>query len=178
MRHGVCVTTSASAGYASGTQGTCRGGGGVSTPKQPVRKVPTTTQLLSGYTATVDALVQAVDASEPGDTILLRSYVIERGESSSCVLGALQRAADRGVRVKLGMDRSPLSKITRFLERSTTMEGELKALSETRPETVSFEPGDKPDHSKLFVLHKADDPSASQLILGGVNLGGAWPRGG
>lgn len=130
-------------------------------------------KLLSGYAATVDALLQAVDSSVAGDTLLLRSYVIERGESTEAVLHSLSRAAQRGVRVRLGMDRSPLSAFTRSCERSTTMEAEVMSLSRRFPEHVELEGGERPDHSKLFLLHKGGEPSDSQLILGSLNLGGA-----
>jgi len=129
-------------------------------------------KLLSGYAATVDALLQAVDSSVAGDTLLLRSYVIERGESTEAVLHSLSRAAQRGVRVRLGMDRSPLSAFTRSCERSTTMEAEVKSLAR-QFSNVALEDGARPDHSKLLLLHKGGEPSDSQLILGSLNLGGA-----
>jgi phosphatidylserine/phosphatidylglycerophosphate/cardiolipin synthase-like enzyme len=119
-------------------------------------------------------LLEAVESAEAGDSLLLRSYVVEEGRSSREVLAALRSAAARGVNVRLGCDRSALSAFTRFCERSTTLQRELKELAACEAR-VELETGEKPDHSKLFVLHRgAGSGKTSRVILGGVNLGGAW----
>ena len=152
-----------------------RGQDGAACPRKPAAA------LLIGYDAAIGAILQAVERSAAGDAVLLRSYVIEEGSSSRRVLGALSRAADRGVRVTLGLDRSVLSGFTRACEGSTTLLPEVEALCLRHPAawahqrgSVSLEPaGERPDHSKVFVLHSDSNPEA---VLGGVNLGGASRR--
>ncbi len=142
-------------------------------PSQSHAAHPPAPLLLSGYSATVDALLGAVESSLRGDHLLLRSYVVEEGMSSRRVVVALRDAARRGVRVRLGVDRSPLSSFTRAWERTTTLAGALVSLAADLPRTVTLEPGTQPDHSKLLLLRRRDAEDESVAILGGVNLGGA-----
>jgi phosphatidylserine/phosphatidylglycerophosphate/cardiolipin synthase-like enzyme len=127
---------------------------------------------LTGYDAAIGAILQSVERSTAGDAVLLRSYVIEDGRSSRAVLAALSRAADRGVRVTLGLDRTLLSSFTRAVEGTTSLLPEVLALAH-RKANISLEAaGERPDHSKVFLRH-SDNHDECEGVMGGVNLGGA-----
>ena len=144
-----------------------RGQGGAASPRKPAAA------LLTGYDAAIGAILQSVERSTAGDAVLLRSYVIEDGTSSRAVLGALSRAADRGVRVTLGLDRTVLSAFTRAVEGTSSLLPSVLALTRRKANYVSLEPaGERPDHSKVF-LRRSDNPERSEAVIGGINLGGA-----
>ena len=116
-----------------------------------------------------------MERSTAGDSVLLRSYVIEDGTSSRAVLGALSRAADRGVRVTLGLDRTVLSAFTRAVEGTSSLLPEVLALAR-RKGNITLEPaGERPDHSKVF-LRRSDNPDGGDCVIGGINLGGEEER--
>ena len=68
-----------------------------------------------------------------GDSIDLGMYLLEGGDSSERVLGALERAgSDRGVRVRFNLDVSYVSQISRLTERTTTLIPRVARLATER----------------------------------------------
>lgn len=128
--------------------------------------MPTT--LLPTPTAIVDALVREADASGPGDRIDASVYIVEPGASSERVIAALRRAAARGARVRLAVDWTVASHLSRLVERATTLLPRLEALAR---ETPGFEVLRRrtPDHTKWFTFRRTRAPSSA--IISSQNLG-------
>lgn len=132
-------------------------------------------ELLNGYDATLAALCHELDTCCAGDTATFLSYVFESGASSAALLSSLRAAARRGVRLRLGCDRSPLSAITRWWERADTLQSALDQLAADYPDCVTPLPlAGVPNHSKFLLINRHE--AAAQVdscIFGGINVGGA-----
>ncbi|MCA8920545.1 MAG: phosphatidylserine/phosphatidylglycerophosphate/cardiolipin synthase family protein [Planctomycetes bacterium] len=128
----------------------------------------TSPTLLSGYDAFVDALLAEVAACGPGDRVHVLTYIVEPGESSQRVLGALAGAAERGVWVRLACDATWASWLSRFVERTGTLlpAARRMAAGEQRLRVIARRAY---DHSKVaLVWRRGTQPVA---FLGGINLG-------
>ena len=135
-----------------------------------LHNTPTEPRLLTGYSETLSVLLSCIASSRRGDSLLLRSYVIEEGTSSRDVIRALRGAAGRGVSLRLGLDRGLLSSFTRAVEGTDSLARDLALIALEWPNSVTLEPGSLPDHSKVVLL---TSPVAHRCcaVLGGINLG-------
>lgn len=134
-----------------------------------------TPELLDGYAATLTALCEELDSTRCGDTATLLTYVLESGASSQALLASLRAAAARGVRLRIGCDRSPLSKLTRWFEGADTLAAALDALAADYAGNVQPLPlSGVPNHSKfLLVKRRAGRGAHDSAVFGGINIGGA-----
>lgn len=127
------------------------------------------TQLLSCYDHALDALVADAAACGPGDAIEAMVYLVEPGASSERVLEALAAAAARGARVRVAVDWTAGSHLSRLVERTTTLLPRLEALARERPERVTVARRRTPDHAKWFRFERP--AGTSSAVLGSLNLG-------
>ncbi len=130
--------------------------------------------LLTDPAAIVDAIVRDADACRAGDRLSASVYIVEPGVSSERVLSALRDAARRGARVRLAVDWTAGSHLSRLVERATTLLPRLEALARETP-GLEVTRRRTPDHSKWFVFRRAALPSSA--IVSSLNLGdrfGAW----
>jgi len=141
----------------------------ISKPSQPQIR------LLTGYQATVAAVMAELEDCERGDEVLFSVYVVEPGESSEALIDALGQAARRGIRLRLRTDCSVLSSFTRLCEGTTTLVHRLQQMRDEMPDMVLFEQPQIPTHAKLLTFRKLS--SADVAIFGGINFGdrfGSW----
>ena len=145
---------------------------------QPPQHAGAAPELLEGYDATLEALRHELDSCRAGDTATFCSYVFESGASSVALLSSLRSAARRGVQLRLGCDRSPLSAFTRWWERADTLQGALDQLAADFPGCVEPLPLlGVPNHSKfLLVSRQGAGKRQDSAIFGGINIGGACER--
>ncbi|CAJ1379239.1 unnamed protein product [Effrenium voratum] len=133
-------------------------------------------QLLTGYQATVAAVMAELEACESGDEVIFSVYVVEPGRSSEALIAALAAAARRGVQLRLRTDCSVLSSFTRLCEGTTTLVHRLQQLRDEMPDSVVVEQPQIPTHAKLLTFRrKAASPDVA--IFGGINFGdrfGSW----
>lgn len=128
--------------------------------------------VLEGYEATLSAMRRCIDATELGDLVLLRTYKFEGGVSCEALIRSLDAAAQRGVRLRLGADNSPLSVLTAVFEK-TTSAAEALALLASQYDNVSLESSRAvADHTKLLFV-QSPNPLRCCALMGGVNVGGA-----
>jgi len=141
----------------------------------PTRRRPTPApELLDGYNATLTALRQELDSTRAGDTATLLTYVLESGASSQALLASLRAAAARGVRLRIGCDRSPLSKLTRWFEGADTLADALDQLAADYGNVQPLPLSGVPNHSKfLIVKRRAGRGAHDSAVFGGINIGGA-----
>eukprot|EP00240_Pyramimonas_obovata_P000653 CAMPEP_0118930266 /NCGR_PEP_ID=MMETSP1169-20130426/7005_1 /TAXON_ID=36882 /ORGANISM="Pyramimonas obovata, Strain CCMP722" /LENGTH=542 /DNA_ID=CAMNT_0006872593 /DNA_START=186 /DNA_END=1814 /DNA_ORIENTATION=- len=126
-------------------------------------------QLLCGYHQTLAVLLNELEQTVEGDTIVFSVYVLEPGESTARVLDAMRRAAERGVVLDLSVDCSLVSAFTSWCEGTSSMVGDMVALAEAFPATVSFKRQTVPTHAKYIVCHRPGGTSSA--VFGGVNIG-------
>lgn len=116
--------------------------------------------------AALDAIVEAIDAA--GATVDLEMYIIRADEAGRRMADALERAARRGVRVRVLAD---------WLGSRAGL-GIIRRLAEHRVVLRTFSPpGWRPwfgilprDHRKVLVVDRAVG------LTGGVNVGDEWDR--
>lgn len=128
--------------------------------------MPTT--LLPTPTAIIDALVREADACGPDDRIDASVYIVEPGVSSERVIAALRDAVARGARVRLAVDWTAASHLSRLVERATTLLPRLEALARETPGFLVVRRR-TPDHTKWFTFRRTHAPSAA--IISSLNLG-------
>lgn len=126
-------------------------------------------ELLPDYDAAIEAILAELAATGAGDTVSFELYLFEPGDSSRAVLEGLGAAARRGAQVRVALDATWASALSRLVERTGTLRGELRALARALPGRFELVRRGATDHAKLLrFLRPAGEPSA---LFGGMNLG-------
>lgn len=125
--------------------------------------------LLVDYDRALAALLEELASLGPGDEARLELYLLEPGDSSRAVLAGLEAAAARGARARVALDRSAASALSRLVERTGTLRGEVQALARRLPARVSLDDRPGTDHSKVLTFLRPRGESSA--LFGGMNLG-------
>lgn len=125
--------------------------------------------LLADYPQAIHALLEELGGLGSGDEARLELYLLEPGESSQAVLAALRAAAERGVRVRVALDASAASALSRLVEGTGTLRGAARALARALPGRVELVRRAGTDHAKVLSFLRPG--GVSSALFGGMNLG-------
>ena len=131
-------------------------------------------ELICGYENAIMNLIKEIDNTFANDEIQISVYVFEDGTSTENVIKSLRRALDRKVCIKIKVDGSPVSKFTRWWERSTTLVSKLRELETEwdNKEEFMLTESTVPTHAKYATFRrKTNNGGVDTGILGGINIG-------